>query len=602
MEKLRHALIYFRPDRGRIAAALALLVASIGANLLKPWPLAIIVDSVIGTTPAPDWLYTGDKDFLLLAAGLLILLIYTAHGALSALQNFLAIQVGLRGLRRVRGAVFDRLQRLSLRFHQTMSTGDLVHRAAWDTYAFQKMFQQGVMIFATAAVALLMMLVVMWQMSVKLTLVATALAPLLMLSIRVFGGRMRTAGAEAEAADAAVTSAVEQNVTSMPLIQSYTLEERESARFKTRALASQEKRLTQHGWELIYWLAISIVFGAGMAAIVWLGSVEVQAGRMTVGALLVFVVYLGQLYEPLNQLSHVGATVATATAGTQRVFDLLQSTDEAAEAENARSIVETGGTGEPSAEETPPIRGDLAYEGVSFGYAEERPVFEDVSFEVKDGESVALIGPSGVGKTTLINLLPRFFDPVKGGVKLDGVDVREFRLKDLRRQIAIVLQEPVLMPASLGENIGYGKPGATDEEIREAAVAAGADDFIQNLPEKYDTVVGDGAIRLSAGEKQRINIARAFLKDAPILLLDEPTSALDSESEAVVMASLARLRKNRTTLIVAHRLETVRSVDKVLVLGEKGLAEFGTPEELSHKGGYYQRVTEGQTTFIQKST
>ena len=587
MDKLRHALTFFREDRARIGAALALLVASIGINLLKPWPLAIIVDSVIGDEPAPGWLQTPDEDFMLLLLGVLILIIYVGHGALSALQNFISIQVGLRGLQRVRCAVFDRLQRLSLRFHQTMATGDLVHRAAWDTYAFQKMFQQGVMIFVTAAVSLLMMLAVMWRMSVKLTLVAVALAPMLMLSIRVFGGRMRESGAAAEKADAAVTSAVEQNVTSMSLIQSYTLEESQSRMFAERALGSREKRLTQHGWELVYWLAISVAFGMGMTAIVWLGSHEVEAGRMTVGTLLVFVVYLGQLYEPLNQLSHVGATVATATAGTQRVFELLQSDDEAVEAPDARRL------------EAPTERsGDVKFERVAFGYAEGRTVLNDITFEVKAGESIALIGPSGAGKTTLINLLPRFFDPVEGRILLDGEDVRELRLKDLRERIAIVLQEPVLMPASLAENIAYGKPGASKEEICAAAAAANAHEFIEALPDGYDTVVGDGAIRLSSGEKQRVNIARAFLKDAPILLLDEPTSALDAESEAAVMASLNSLREGRTTLIVAHRMETVRSVDKVIVLEDGRLAEFGATEELAKSGGYFQRVTEGQTTFL----
>lgn len=600
MQKLRQALTFFRPDTARIGVALFLLAASIGANLLKPWPLAIIIDSVIGNESPPAWLQTLDKEFLLLLLGILILIIYVGHGAISALQNFISIQVGLRGLQRVRCAVFDCLQRLSLRFHQTHATGDLVHRAAWDTYAFQKMFQQGVMIFATAALSLLMMLVVMWQLSVKLTLVAMALAPLLALSIRVFGGRMRGSGAAAERADAAVTSAVEQNVTSMPLIQSYTLEDGESGRFSERAGESQARRLTQHGWELVYWLAISVVFGIGMAAIVWFGGHEVRAGEMTVGALLVFVVYLGQFYEPLNQLSHVGATVATATAGTQRVFELLECDDEVEEPLSARTIGGEDNKSESAADSVQRVNGGLGFENVSFAYSEDRLVLDGVSFDLKAGSSAALIGPSGVGKSTLINLLPRFFDPVAGSVKLDGIDVREFQLKDLRRQIAVVLQEPVLMPATLGENIGYGRPGASQEAIRQAAVAANIDEFVERLPHKYDTVVGDGAVRLSAGEKQRINIARAFLKDAPILLLDEPTSALDAESEAAVMESIARLRKGRTTLIVAHRMETVMSADVVLSLGDGRIVERGAPADLIRAGGYFQRMSEGHTSFIRK--
>ncbi|MGY8655432.1 MAG: ABC transporter ATP-binding protein [Verrucomicrobiia bacterium] len=598
MDKLRHTLTFFRPDRARIGAVLGLLFLSIGTSLLKPWPLAIIVDSVIGKEPAPRWLETSDKSFLLLLLCLLILIIYVGHGALSALQNYLSIQVGLRGLQRVRNSVFDRLQRLSMRFHQTAATGDTVHRAAWDTYAFQKMFQQGLVIFATAALSLLLMLVVMWQMSVKLTMVALGLVPLLLLAIRVFGGRMRESGALAEQADAAVTSAVERNITGMPLIQSYTLEARESRKFTAHTLRSQQRRLTQHGWELIYWLAISIVFGVGMAAIVWVGSQEVIAGELTIGTLLIFVVYLGQLYEPLNQLSHVGATVATASAGTRRVFELLESKDEVAESPDALPIGGAASNGE--GDKAAAIRGEITFENISFGYAEGRPVLSELSFELADGESAALIGPSGVGKTTLINLLPRFFDPFSGCVKLDGVDVRKYKLKDLRRQIALVLQEPLLMPTTLAENIGYGKPGASFDEIRAAAIAACADGFIEKLPDKYDTVVGDGAIRLSSGEKQRINIARAFLKDAPILLLDEPTSALDAESEAQVMESLARLRKGRTTVIVAHRMETVKSVDKVLVLGEGRLVESGSPEKLAVSGGYFQRIVDGNTSLLRK--
>jgi len=269
------------------------------------------------------------------------------------------------------------------------------------------------------------------------------------------------------------------------------------------------------------------------------------------------------------------------------VFELLQSADEAIEAPDARRLEAPAAGG-----------GAVTFERVAFGYAEGRTVLNDITFEVKAGESIALIGPSGVGKTTLINLLPRFFDPVEGRICLDGQDVRELRLKDLRERIAIVLQEPVLMPASLAENIAYGKPGATREEIRAAAAAANAQGFIEALPDGYDTVVGDGATRLSSGEKQRVNIARAFLKDAPVLLLDEPTSALDAESEAAVMDSLNSLREGRTTLIVAHRMETVRSVDKVMVLEEGRLAEFGEPEALARSGGYFQRVTEGQTTFL----
>jgi ATP-binding cassette subfamily B protein/subfamily B ATP-binding cassette protein MsbA len=347
---------------------------------------------------------------------------------------------------------------------------------------------------------------------------------------------------------------------------------------------------------LIYWLAISFVFAAGTAAIVWVGSLQVLAGKLTVGELLIFLAYLAQLYEPLNQLSHVGATVAGAVVGTQRVFEILDTPEEVKDAPTARPVVNAraGKTSNQTAGQPLVAHGAVEFDHVSFSYEKGQPVLQDVSFHIGAGQSAAFIGPSGVGKTTLLNLLPRFFDPTGGAVKLDGSDLRELRLKDLRTQIAVVLQEPILLPASIAENIAYGRPHASRAQIEAAARAANADKFITKLPAGYNTIVGDGGARLSVGERQRLNLARAFLKDAPILLLDEPTSALDADSEALVVASLFDLMKDRTTLMVAHRLSTIARVDKILVLQEGKLIEQGSPAELKTKEGYYARVISGQ--------
>jgi ATP-binding cassette, subfamily B, bacterial len=600
MNTIRRALRFFRPDLVRIGLVLLLSLASICGSVLKPWPLAIIVDVALQGRPMPSWLaelgsFPPDKATLILLFTVILFSIHAFQGVLSAAQNFVAIQIGLRGLRRVRSEIFACLQRLSLKFHQGSRVGDLVFRASWDTYSFQTLFQQGLVTFLNALLSLLLMVAVMWNVNRKLTIVALATVPLVVLVIRLLGARMRDRGAAAQQADSRVTSLVQQNISALPLIQSYTREDLEQQQFDQHALIAQRQRLSQHGWELVYWLAISLVFAAGTAGIVWLGSHEVLAQRLTVGGLVVFLTYLGQMYEPLNQLSHVGATTATAVAATQRVFEVLDTPEEVRDAPGAKRVqnikVKT-----PQANALI-ANGRLAFEQVSFGYEPERVVLHDVSFELKAGESCAIIGPSGAGKSTLMNLVPRFFDPNRGAVMLDGMNLRELRLKDLREQVAVVLQEPILLATSIAENIAYGKAGATSAEIERAAVAANAHDFIARLPNKYQTVVGDGALRLSVGERQRINIARAFLKDAPILLLDEPTSALDSDSEARVVESIFDLMRGRTTLMVAHRLSTIRRVDKVLVLEGGRVAEFGSPNELLGRNGYFARVATGQVAL-----
>jgi len=597
MKSIRRALQFFQPDSPRITVVLLLSVVTIATNVLKPWPVALILDTVLQDKPMPQWLTqfasdTSSKAGLILFFTSALFAIHMAQGLLSAAQNFVAIQIGLRGLRRVRSQVFACLQRLSLRFHQGARVGDLVYRASWDTYSFQTLFQQGLLTFLNAFLSLLFMAVVMWRVNLKLTLVSLAAVPLVIVVIRVLGTKMRDRGAAAQQADSQVTTLVQQNISALPLIQSYTREEHEQRHFDRQANIAQEQRLSQHAWEIIYWFVISIVFAGGTAAIVGIGSHEVLAGRLTVGQLVVFLAYLGQMYEPLNQLSHVGATTATALAATQRVFEVLDTPEEVRDAANARPVQNP--KSKPLGPDALVATGYLEFSNVSFGYEKERLVLRDITLNLVPGASCAIIGPSGAGKSTLMNLVPRFFDPSAGAVKLDASDLRELRLKDLREQIAVVMQEPILLPTTIAENIAYGKPDATSAEIETAARAANAHDFIVRLPHKYQTVVGEAAARLSVGERQRINIARAFLKDAPILLLDEPTSALDAESEAQVVASIFELMHGRTTLMVAHRLSTIRCVDKVVVIDAGRVTECGSPDELIARGGYFARVASGQ--------
>jgi len=505
-----------------------------------------------------------------------IFLLYFAQGAFSGFQNYFSIQASLRGLTRLREELFARLLRLSLRFHQGATAGDLIYRASWDSYSVQTLFQQGLMTFVTASLSLLVMACIMARMNLPLTLVALALAPLLVIGLRYSGRAMRERTARAQQADSRLTALVQQAIAALPLTQSYTREDFEAGRFSAEAGEAQTRRLSQHGSELAYGFVVAVIFAFGTAVTTYLGAGQVLIGYLTVGQLFVFLSYLVLLYEPLSQLSYIGATVAGALAGARRVFEILDTPDEL-QVQAANPAVRA-----PAAE-------GLVLREVSFAYEPGREVLREVSFSLAAGESAAIVGPSGAGKTTLLLLLPRFFDPTRGIVELGGLDLRQWDLKNLRRQIGLVLQEPVILPATVAENIGYGKPGASAEEIAEAARAANALGFIERLPEKLQTRIGEGAARLSAGERQRINLARAFLKDAPIILLDEPTSALDGESEALIAESLRALLRGRTALMVAHRPATIAAFQRVVVVEEGRLTEFGAPDELRGRGGYFAR-------------
>lgn len=572
---------FFKPDQSRLVLVGLMMAASVGLSILKPWPIAIVVDSVLGERSAPPWLMSvgkeGNREALLIVLVGLTFFIHLLGALLTSAYNRIAIGVGLRGLRRVRLAVFEKLQVLPLKNHLGHRQGDLIQRAAWDTYSFQTLFQHVLITGVTAGLSLLLMVGVMARLNVPLTLVSLGTIPFLLLVIKMFGRRMSQLSADAQEADSVLASRVQQNISAVTLIRSYTRETEEIEQFDSLADVSRERRREQHACELSYLAVLGIIFGGGIAAILWMGSRQVIAGQATVGELIVFLTYLTQFYDPLNQLSNVGSTVSAASAGANRVFGVLdQPGDRRDDAQQSES-----------ADAKPP----LVVDSLIFGFDPEKPVLRDISLRIEAGETVALVGPSGSGKSTLLKLLLRFHEPDKGQISFDGRSLAEVGNHALRRSTIYVEQEPQLLPGSLADNIALGRPDASRADIERAAGTASANSFVAGMEGGFDALVGEGAARLSTGEGQRISLARAFLKESNIVLLDEPTSALDAENEAAVAESLKLLCQGRTAIIASHRPEVLKFARRVIVLDAGRIVADGTPEQVRRENEFFRRMS-----------
>jgi ATP-binding cassette, subfamily B, bacterial len=570
-----------RPHRWLFAAAVAQVLAIGLLELAKPWPLKIVVDHVLGGVPTGvAWLDGLDRSAVLGLACAGLVAVYALLGILGVTSNHASISVGQGMVNDFRGELYAHLQRLSLAFHSRREVGDLLFRLTADTFAIQTLTMNGFFPILTSVVLLGGMLVVMLRLDVVMTLVALAIVPILFVAIAVLSARINALAGDARVKESALWAVAQRTIGAIRVIQAFTTEQQEQRRFVDTSSASLDANLRLYTFQSGYSAAVNVLIAAGTAAVLWFGATHVMQGRLTVGDVLIFTSYLASLYAPINSLTQTWGLIQGARVGAERVFEILETAPDLTD--GARDLDGTA------------VAGAIRFEDVAFAYDPARPVLRGVSFEAAPGSLVAIVGATGAGKTTLVSLIPRFYDPTHGCVRLDGVDVREYRLQALRRQVAMVLQPPLVFPTSLRDNIRYGRPDASPDAVAAAARLAQLDEFAARLPDGLDTVVGEGGATLSSGEQLRVTIARAILRDAPILVLDEPTAALDVETEARVMAGLENLMRGRTTFVIAHRLSTVRRADAVLVLDQGRIVEQGTFGELVQRGGHFARLHRAQ--------
>jgi ATP-binding cassette subfamily B protein len=575
---LRKFLPYIRAHRWRVVWALAQVFLIAGFELLKPWPLQVVIDYVLaGKTPGGGGpvgdLLSLPKPQLLAIACLSIVAVNLGAGVLTLLHNYTTIRVGQNMVNDLRGDLYAHLQRLSLAYHSRQRVGDLLYRITADSFAVQTMIMNGALPILSAMILLAGMLIVLFPMDPVLTLLALTIVPVLFALISTFNRKIVEAATVVRDTESRVYSLVQWGMAAIKVVQAFTKEEEEHRRFMGASRESLRATLRLYNWQTLYSGVVNAVIAFGTALVVYAGARSVISGTLSVGQLIVFVAYLAQLYQPINQITQSWGLIAGARVGARRVFEVLET--EADLKSGPRQFPPEG------------ARGAIAWRNVAFRYRPETAVLNDIDLEVAAGMKIAVVGPTGAGKSTLLGLLPRFFDPTMGRVTIDGVDIREYALASLRSQIGMVLQPPLIFPLSVADNIAYGRPGADREAIERAARMARIHDLIATLPDGYGTLLGEAGVPLSEGEKQRMTIARALLRDAPILILDEPTSALDVETEALVMQAVERLMEGRTTFIIAHRLSTVRRCDLIIVLRDGRIVEQGALADLLRRGGVF---------------
>jgi ABC-type multidrug transport system fused ATPase/permease subunit len=573
---------------GAMTIVLGAMLLKVAVDLVRPWPTKVIIDHALKHKPLPAALASGagylpgfvTPDGVIVWCVVSTLAIFLVGWLLTAGLAVASVSFGQTLSYDLAADLFDHIQRLSLRFHRRGSTGDSIRRVLVDSNCMSIIIKDALIPVLTSLAMIIAIFAILWKLNPILAAVSLTVIPMMGWVFWRYAGPLTQTSYVQQRADVKMYETVERSVIAIPTIQAFCREPETIREFKAATTNTLAATLVSIDVQLTFKIFAGLTTALGTAGIIWIGAYQVLAGRLTTGELLVILAYLTSLYAPLATLAFTSSTVQGAAASAQRVLEVWETSAEPKDKPGALSLADA--------------KGDLAFEDVSVGYDPASPLLHHVSFRASAGQTVAIVGPTGAGKSTLVSLIPRFLDPWSGRVTLDGHDLRDLTVESARRQVSLVLQDPFLFPISIARNIAYGRPHASREEIEAAARAANAHDFIAQLPEGYETLVGERGATLSGGERQRLSIARALLKDAPILILDEPTASLDVLTESSMLEALSRLTVDRTTIVIAHRLSTVRNADLILVVQDGRVVESGRHDELVAARGVYAALNARQ--------
>jgi ABC-type multidrug transport system fused ATPase/permease subunit len=573
-----------RPYRWNLAAILGAMLLQTAMSVASPWPLKVILDNVVGTHHLPPrvaaflqpFLSQSNKMSIAAAAAIATIAIALFGAIASYIGNYYTTSVGQWVANDLRMRTYHHLQQLSLRYYSEHETGSLLSTITADVQTIQAFASSSTLGILVDLLTIVAMVFVMFWLNWDFTLMVVAITPIMLLLISRFKKAVKKATREVRKQQSNIVQVVQQDLLSMRVIKAFGRQDLEQEELSEVSKATVEAALRARKVKALLSPLVAVTVSLCTAFVLWRGSGLMLAGKMTAGSLTVFLFYLANFFKPVQDLAKMTNSIAQTAVGVERVRAIL----------NADDVIPQL----PDAQEPPPFHGDIVFQNVGFSYSSESAVLKDVSFQIKGGQMVGIVGPTGSGKSTVVSLIPRFYDPTSGTITIDGTNIRDFTLKGLRDQIAYVLQETVLFHGTVADNIAYGRGGATKEEIVEAAKLANADEFIGKMPRGYETMVGDRGDTLSGGQRQRIGIARAIIRNNPILILDEPTAALDTESEQLVIEALERLMKGRTVITIAHRLSTIRDANVILVLKDGVVTEQGSHDELLARAGTYAEL------------